>query len=383
MVPKKKILYVITKSNFGGAQRYVYELATSLPKETYDVAIACGGNGLLTQKLREVGIPVFEVKSFERDINLAKEFASLFELRNIFKTFRPDIVHLNSSKAGGTGALIARIMGVPNIIFTAHGWAFNEPHNILWRSIVWFLSWVTALLSHTIILVSEYDYKRTRMPWVKKKCHIIRTAVPDIDFLSRDIARSVLFSEEERDLHTHDLWLVSLAELTPNKNLVTAIKAVGTYNRKHQTKIFYSIIGDGELRHELETLITKEGLTDSVKLLGYVVEARGLLKAFDMHILPSLKEGMPYAIIEAGAAGLPTIASNVGGIPEIIDDSISGLLIDPRSVENITDALHELVTNKIKRDSLAKNLKTKIDTDFTLEKMLEKTLATYSQHKTL
>lgn len=104
---KKRILYVITKSNWGGAQRYVYDLATGLPKDHFAISVACGGQGLLKDKLEIAGIKIIPIPYFQRDINITKEFYSFVELIKIFRTEKPDIIHLNSSKAGVIGALAA------------------------------------------------------------------------------------------------------------------------------------------------------------------------------------------------------------------------------------------------------------------------------------
>lgn len=374
---RKKILFVITKSNFGGAQRYVFELATGLPKDQFEVSVAFGGDGLLKEKLEQAGIKTYQIKSFERDISIKKEFQSMFELARIIKEIRPDVIHLNSSKAGGTGAFVARILGVPKIIFTAHGWAFLEERSFLWRSIVWFLSYVTVVLVHKVILVSENDLRRTRMPFVMRKCSVIHTAIPQINFLPRTEARYMLFSHDEQILHSHDLWLVTIAELTQNKNIKTALEAVKAHNAENDIKIFYIVIGEGELRDELQAFIKDAHLETYVKLVGYVPEARNLLSAFDVFLLPSRKEGMPYAILEAGACGIPVIASNVGGIPEIIEDHVSGILINPKSASSITRALGELHNNEMLRHSLTYMLQKKVAEQFSLKNMLKETASLY------
>lgn len=374
---KKKILYVITKSNMGGAQRYVCELATGLPKGEYDVAVAFGGNGELKTVLESAGIKTFPIRNFERDINMIKEIRALFELRDIIREFCPDIVHLNSSKAGGTGALIARLMGVRHIIFTAHGWAFNEPRGVMWQSIVWFLSWVTALLCHTIILVSQYDLKRTRMPFVQNKCTVVPTAIPPFRLHSQNDARSALFTQTERELHAKDFWLVTVAELTHNKNVLTGVKAVAEYNRTHDRHIYYTIIGDGELRSDIEAYIKTEQLSDSVKLAGYVQNAREYLRAFDAFMLPSHKEGMPYAILEAGHAGLPVIASNVGGIPEVVTHGVTGLLTEPASVTSFVRVLEILTDEPGRAQTFAAELSAHVQVNHDLATMRTRTEALY------
>ena len=376
---KQKILYIITKSNFGGAQRYVYELATRLPRASYDVTVAFGGNGLLKQKLEEAGIQTRSIHSFDRDINIIKELKSIFELATIIREIKPDVIHLNSSKAGGSGAFVARLLGIKKIVFTAHGWPFHENRNLLWKSIVWFLSWLTSLLAHVTILVSQYDKSSSRMPFVQNKFTLIRTAVPNIDFLTREVSRQKLFTQEIQNAHMNDIWLVTTAELTPNKNILTAIKAVETYNRENSSqKIFYTIISDGELFSALKEYIHTHNLENEIYLAGYVPEARTYLKAFDIFLLPSVKEGMPYTVLEAGAAGLPSIASNVGGIPEIISNTENGILVNPHDQKTIEAALQSYSTNPSLRAEHSQKLKSNVNSSFALNTMIEKTIAIYT-----
>ena len=166
---KKKVLLVITKSNWGGAQRYVYDLAVNL-RDKFEMGVAFGQEGLLAQKLRETHIAIFPIKAMQRNISITNDARSFFELLRLFKRERPDVVHLNSSKAGGVGALAARLAGVPKIIFTAHGWPFWEQRNPLSRGLIYLFSWLTALLAHHIIVVSDYDLKvAQKMPFIGGK----------------------------------------------------------------------------------------------------------------------------------------------------------------------------------------------------------------------
>ncbi|PIR41028.1 MAG: glycosyltransferase family 1 protein, partial [Candidatus Yonathbacteria bacterium CG10_big_fil_rev_8_21_14_0_10_43_136] len=98
---KKKILFVITKSNFGGAQKYVFDLATGLPKDQFDVAVALGGSGILIQKLQAENIRVLPIFSLARDVNPLSDITTFFELWRMFRKEKPDVAHLNSAKAGG------------------------------------------------------------------------------------------------------------------------------------------------------------------------------------------------------------------------------------------------------------------------------------------
>lgn len=374
---KLRILYIITKSNFGGAQRYVFELATAMKEAGHNVAVASAPTRLLVDKLNEFDIKHFPIHSFQRDISITKELRSIGEIRKYLKEFRPDVVHLNSSKAGGLGMVTSRLSRIPKIVFTAHGWPFLEPRSFVWRIMAWLGSYLTALGSHEVILVSANDKQKTFMPFVKNKCTVVNTAVPTINFLNQHAARQKLFNENIRQVHQHDLWLVTNAELNSNKNIFTAIDSVALYNQNHTKKIFYTIIGDGELETELNNYLEKKALKEFINIFGYLENARSYLKAFDCFLLTSKKEGLPYSLLEAGAAGLPIIASKIGGIPEVITDQTNGLLINPNSVDEITSALEYISTKKDEAEIFGEKIHNKIEKDFALEKMIKETETIY------
>src|SRR3989344_9020554 len=121
-----KIFYGITKSNFGGAQRYVLDLATEAKKLGHNVVVLCGQEGKLVEKLGENKIETIAIRNLERDMSLVKEVKSFIKIVKILKKGRADVFHVNSSKMGGIGSLAGRIAGVKKIVFTSHGWAFNE-----------------------------------------------------------------------------------------------------------------------------------------------------------------------------------------------------------------------------------------------------------------
>src|SRR5260221_10437089 len=115
-----KIIYGITKSNFGGAQRYVYDLATAAKAAGHDVAVMTGGNGVLVEKLRGNGIRVIEIKGLKRDISIVDEFKSFHFIFRTLYAEKPDVFHTNSSKMGGIGNLAGRLAAVKKVILTAH-----------------------------------------------------------------------------------------------------------------------------------------------------------------------------------------------------------------------------------------------------------------------
>ena len=164
----RKLFICITKSNWGGAQKYVFDIATNTPRDQFDTTVLLGGNGDLKNKLEEVGIKTLLLINSQRDIDTEKEFGLLFELTKIFLKEKPDIVHLNSSKMGFTGALAARIAGVKKIIFTAHGWAFNEDRNFISKCFLKIIHILTVILCHEVISVSEITKKQIGKIFNKK-----------------------------------------------------------------------------------------------------------------------------------------------------------------------------------------------------------------------
>ena len=166
---KKKIIYCITKANWGGAQKYVYDLATSVDPDLYNVLVLVGGDGSLVNKLKDRGIKVIILKSLARDVSFIKDIMSFFRLLKIFHQEKPDIIHLNSSKMGLIGSLAGRILRIPKIIFTGHGWAFNEDRSIFQKKIIYFLHKLTIHLAHTVIAVSEQTKNQITKNKVCKK----------------------------------------------------------------------------------------------------------------------------------------------------------------------------------------------------------------------
>ena len=382
MINKKKIIYCITKANWGGAQRYVYDLATSLPKEKYDVTVLLGTDGTLVQKLQIVGVKTLILGEMLRNVSLFKDFMSLVKLVKIFKKEKPDIIHLNSSKIGLIGALAGRLAHVPKIIFTGHGWAFNEDRSVFQKRCLHLLHLLTIKLSHKTIAVSEETKNQiSNNKNISNKIIVIRNGVGEIDFLSKDIARENILKKLSSNLETTGrLWLGTVSELHKNKGLkyiIEAIHILETLTDDRSCLPIFIIIGEGEKREKLQERINRYNLQEIVFLVGRIDEAEKYLKAFDIFTLTSITEALPYALLEAGQAGLPIIASGVGGIPEIIDDMKNGILVRPKEPVEIEKALEFLIINPDKMALFSQNIQNKILTNFSKERMVSETMALY------
>ncbi len=372
---KTRIIYAITKANWGGAQRYVYDLAIAARKEGYDVAVAVGEQGLLTEKLKEAKIRMIHFDLRQRRTFLADllTFGSLFSLIQTFRAERPDIVHVNSAKAGGLGALAARIAGVPHIFFTAHGWEFNAPRSPLSKLGIGFFSWLTMLFAHQTIAVSEaMRHDVERWPGIHRRTTVIRNGLICPVLLSREQARATL---APRSVGRY--WIGMLSELNQTKCVEDAIHAFSLIAGRHPDAILI-VLGEGRERAHLEDLIRRLKLTKQVFLPGFRSDAPTLLQAFDLFIHTASTEALGYAILEAGCAGLPVIATRVGGIPEIISDDEQGLLVDPNDPQVFAATIQSLMHDPQYAAELGARLKARVETAFTKDAMLARTLALYA-----
>ncbi len=385
---KRKILFCITKSNWGGAQRYVYDLATGISREKYEVAVVLGGNGKLKEKLETAGVRTISINALQRDIGIVKDISSFFELIKIFKKEKPDIIHLNSSKMGGIGGLAGRIARIKKIIFTAHGWAYNEERGSLQKFSIGILHFVTVAFSHLTIAVSEKAREQFKSGGLMKKRMVaIHNGIGEIEFIEKEKARQWFVdirlpqTEKVKEIiKSEPLWIGTISELHRNKGLGYAIEAVKKHleaSPQSAKEAIFIIIGEGEERKNLEEIIKTNELEDSVFLIGSMENASSYLKAFDIFTLTSITEALPYAILEAGKAGVPIIASNVGGISEIIDDMKSGILIHPKKPKEISLAIEYLSSHPDKKEIFLTLLKEKINKEFSLDRMVSETVKMY------
>ncbi len=390
---RRKILFLITKSNWGGAQKYVYDLATGLDKNEFETKVALGGNGILTQKLREAGVPVIEIPTLGRDINLASDFKVLIDIIQIIRNEKPDILHVNSSKISGLGSFAGKLFGVKKIIFTAHGWAFNENRSALSKLIIKTAYLLTLWFSDETIGVSKALADQVASwPFNKKKLHIIHNGIASPDFINRTEAKSLLLekvklrispelaAQVDLFLAPGTVWFGTIGELHHIKGQIFAIRAFAEI-AKHRPNLnfIFIIMSEGEIRQTLEDEIARLGLGDRVFLPGHVLDGATYLKAFDYYIFPSLSEGLAYAILEAGRAELPVIASRVGGIPEIIENGENGTLVESKNPQAIENAIYQYLDNPEIAQKHAVALLQKTSNEFSVKKMIEETRKVYSR----
>ncbi len=380
---KKKVLYVITKSNWGGAQRYVFNLATALPRDEFEVAVAFGGTGVahsstgeLASRLALENIPTSYIRTFVRDVALLNDLHAVRELYLLFKKEKPDIVHLNSSKAGGVGALAARMAGVKKIIFTSHGLAWDEDRGQVATFLMYFFSRITFLLCHQVIVISKDNLERTQ-PYSSNKFVLIHNGLPTLQFDARERSRVALALRVGLVEDGNTFWIGTVAELTRNKGLPYLLDAAKLLHK--EGRIFHLfILGNGEEEHALKKQIIENALEEVVHLAGFVPDAYRYDLAFDVFTLTSTKEGLPTVLLEAGQAGRAVVASDIPGTLDIIDDTKTGLLSRSKDPSDIARNIAQLMDDALLRETLGHTLQEKVAREFSIETMVNKTKEVYA-----
>jgi glycosyltransferase involved in cell wall biosynthesis len=326
---RPSLIFVITLAEVGGAQSYVRDLLPAVA-DHYDVTVAAHGDGPLREAAEALGVPFVPLEHVRRRVSPVRDSRGLIELIRLFRRVRPDIVHLNSSKVGVLGRLAARAAGVPVCVFTVHGWAFNAASGRSTKLYLW-ADRAARSLATMVVCVSqtELDSGLAAGVCLPGRSIVIQNAV--------DVSAEPV----ERSAQPDDVRIVSVGRLAAPKDFPSLVQAVA---RLPRAGISLTILGDGPLRAQLERQVAELELAH-VKLAGEVDDVRTHLERSDVFVLSSMSEGMPISVLEAMAAGLPVVATAVGGVSETVVDGVTGLLVPPASPDLLADSLKQLIAD--------------------------------------
>lgn len=385
---KKRVLFVITQSEFGGAQRFLFDIITHLDQGKFELFLAAGQSSdreLITALQGPLNI--FQLSHLRRSISPLHDLLAVRELRKLIKKIAPDILFLNSSKAGFIGAL-AKTFPFPlsalRVIYRIGGWTFNDPWPS-WKKWLWImLEKFSAPLKDVIIVNNQHDLEQAQTLGIRPKesLTLIHNGldVYKTEFLPREEARLKLFetiAKQHGKIFQVKYIIGTIANFYPPKGLRYLISAAERF--RDNEEVAFVIIGDGEERPLLEKLIVEKRLTKKVFLTGRITKARELLLALDAFVLPSVKEGFPWVVLEAMAAKIPVIAASVGAVPEIITDGENGLLVTPRHPEELASKIEKMLNSDHLRQELGIKGHQTVLFKFGLDKMLKQVETTMSK----
>lgn len=358
-IKKKKILFIITQSELGGAQRWVFDAATHLDKNKYAITVAGGeihASQELLNKLKEKSIATHPLRHLVRAINPIKDWLACVEIYRLIIKEKPDILQLCSTKSGVLGSIAGKVAGTRAIVYRIGGWAFNDPRPRWQNTLFLWLEKITAPLKNYIIVNSQKGYDEALRYRIcpKEKLMLIYNGV--------DNAR---YTHPRKPQPSDTLIIGTIANFYPTKGLLYLLQTARIL--KNQPFVF-RIIGDGPEWQTLESFISREKLTN-IELIGAVSNPETHLQQYDILVIPSVKEGLPYVLLEAMAAGIPVIATTVGGIPEIIQSGINGILVPPRDPRLLAEQIIMLKRNPELRARIAHAAQETIK-KYSLKKML-------------
>ena len=367
-----RILYIITQGEQGGAQKHVLDLAKGMKEKGHDVYIATGvqrqeKDKWLFESLQEKGISkekLFELKNHAREINVVKDIQSVFEILKLLKKVRPDILHLHSSKAGFTGALAGLLYNLTppvgaclqptfkkgrnsaKIIYTVHGFVFLEPMNTLKKYFYILLEFLSSFIRDFTILISEKDISVGKKFFILRQVGFYKLIYNGIDeglknqILSREEAKKYILEKIPAPKQVQIVGTIS--NLYKTKGLEFLIDAAKKIVEQKQNVTFV-VFGSGDEKYKTELVkrLKKNNLENNFFFLGKTEKAFKYLRGLDVFTLTSVKEGMPYCLLEAGLAGVPIVASAVGGIPEMAKNFEMDLV----EVGDVSKIAEKILTN--------------------------------------
>jgi glycosyltransferase involved in cell wall biosynthesis len=332
-------------------------------RDEFDIHVATGEEGFLTQACRQSGIPVHVVPSLEREIKPLPDMKALYALRALMRAVEPDLVHAHTFKAGFLGRFVAKRLRIP-AIYTVHMWPFGRAVPLSWRVVAPVCERMAAGWCDKIISVSAVGTRDAAEFGIGDREQVVSILNGILDHPAR--------ASLDRD---QGLICTMVARFTDFKDHGVLLRAFARVPGEARLKL----VGDGDTLDAARSLAEDLGIRERVEFKGSRADVPEILAETDVFVLASKTETLPISILEAMRAGLPVIASDVGGVSEEVIDEETGLLVEPGSVDDLAGALQRLLADKQLRISMGKSGRRRFERVFQADKMLEKTGSIYRQ----
>ena len=358
-----KIIQLITgAADIGGAQTHVRDVAAGLRAHGHDCIVLTGPpDALFSDQLRALGIPVKLLPALQRPLRPIHDMRALGELVWTLHRLKPDLIAAHTAKAGFLGRVAGAMLNIP-CVFTPHGWSVIDRSTGRVKQVFRVLERLAGLLGQAVITVCQDEYELGRANGLisPRKLYCVQNGIPDCKLVAAP--------------DKGDLTVVMVARFHKQKDHVTLLRAF-SHLRKYSWRL--QLLGSGPLLEQTKELSRSLGLEGRIEFLGECRNTSELLSQASVFVLSTLYEAFPISILEAMRAGLPVVASNVGGISEAVIEGQTGFLVPPSQPVMMAKSLELLFLDPALRGRLGRNGREVFLARFADEQMILRTLDVY------
>lgn len=328
---------------------------------------------ILLENLKDKGIKTYNVSMSRYPIH-KKNYSAFKEIKQIISETKFDIIHCQSPVGGAIGRLAAhhsRKLGT-KVIYTGHGFHFYKGAPLKNWLLYFPVEKILSYYTDRMLTINKEDYNFAKRYLNSKKTIYVPGVGIDTNKIKKIKRNSI--KRAELGLEENDFVILSVGELNDNKNHQIVIKSIAKLDNSN---IHYIICGKGDNKKELMNLSLKLGISDQIHILGFRTDVSELYKISNLFILPSKREGLSVALMEAMASGLPIICSNIRGNVDLIDQNLGGMLFDHSDISDLAIKINQLVINQNLRKTYGEYNVRKVE-KFDLESVLRIMHSVYS-----
>lgn len=364
----ERVLYVATYGDFFSSfQIDNMRLWQELGCEVHCAADFTDRNkNIFTERIDDLGVIKHQVDFVRTPLSI-KNVSAYMQLKKILVDEKITILDTHNPVASILARVAANTVGIKKIMYTVHGFFFYKGAPLMKNLLFKPIEFAMARLTDVVVTTNLEDFEAAKLMKVRKKVYYVPGVGVDVDYITRlEVERSE--KRKEFGIPEDSFVISSVGESIKRKNHETAIRA---FAKVYTPDMYYIVVGDGELHTYLKNIVKKLGVESNVILPGYRKDANAILKISDLYVFPSYQEGLSVALMQAMAAGLPVVASNIRGNVDCIINGKGGITASPTDVDGIANAIISLKNDSKLRSKFGNFNKKKV-TEFSKQKVFEK-----------
>lgn len=340
---KIKVLHIITHLEVGGAQDNTIYTCEKLDRKLFDVALASNGQGEWKDRVHRIkNLEILEIPHLVREINIIQDILAFMDLIRIIRRGHFDIIHTHSTKPGVLGRLAAKITGVPLVVHTVHGFPFYDQMPEIQRRFYIGVEKLMGLFCQQTITVSKLNLaKIVRLGIAQQKS--VMNIYSGINFNKFDKTQYSTI-KQELGISNQTCLIGTVGRLSDQKDPFNFLRAIPAVIKSHRN-VHFIFVGEGRLRSDMESYITRNGLQSRITLLGNREDIPNIMKGMDIFVLSSKYEGLGRSLTEAMYCKVPVVATAVEGVPELVKNRKTGRLVEPGNSHELANGIISLLVH--------------------------------------